>query len=178
MTKRLHFLVPDVDTCRAIVEELAEFGIAERHTHVIASHTTPVRGLHEASFVQKSEFKHGIEEGLGVGGVAGLLGGLLVVTFPPAGLALGGGALLLTTLAGAGLGGLVSALVAKDVPSRQLEVFEEAIAAGALLLLVDVPKAQADAVADLIRKHHPEAQIGVSRPSPAPKRSVSVDGSS
>ncbi|NNJ85208.1 MAG: DUF1269 domain-containing protein, partial [Gammaproteobacteria bacterium] len=83
MSKRLYFLVPDVATCRAIVDDIKKMGITESHTHVIGNHFTPLNGLHEASFLQKSEFAHGIEEGLGMGGAAGLLGGLLAITFPP-----------------------------------------------------------------------------------------------
>jgi hypothetical protein len=164
--KRLFFLVPDVATCRRIVGELEEFGISERHVHVMGGHSTPLGGLHEASFLQKSEFSHGIAVGLGVGGLAGLLGGLLVASFPPADLQLGGAALLATTLTGAGAGALVSALVAKDIPNHKLRAFEKAIAAGELLLLVDVPRRRVDAVTGLIKLHHPEAKIGVLRRSP------------
>lgn len=169
MSKRLYVLLPDVETCRAVVSELRESGIDDRATHVVAGHTTPVEDLHEASLTQTSEVKHGIEEGLGVGGVAGLLGGLLAVSFPPAGLVLGGGAVLVSTLAGAGLGAVVSALVAKDVPNQELEAFEEAIIAGQILLLVDVPKRQVQSVGDSIKRHHPEAKIEVT--SPASKKS-------
>lgn len=165
MSRRLYFLVPDTATCKAIVAELRDIEIRESHTHVIASHTVPLEGLHEASLLQKTEFKHGLEEGLGFGGVAGLLGGLLAVTFPPAGLVLGGGALLASTLAGAGLGALVSALITKDIPNRQLAAFQSAIAAGQLLLMVDVPKQRVKEVIELIRSHHPEADIAVAQPS-------------
>nr|VFJ45247.1 MAG: hypothetical protein BECKFW1821A_GA0114235_100911 [Candidatus Kentron sp. FW]VFJ47805.1 MAG: hypothetical protein BECKFW1821B_GA0114236_100319 [Candidatus Kentron sp. FW] len=171
MSKRLYFLVPDVVTCKEIVKELNEVGVPDSHTHVIGNHSTPLDGLHEASFLQKSEFKHGVEEGLGVGGAAGLLGGLLTVTFPPAGLVLGGGALLASALAGAGLGAIISAVVAKDIPSRKLEAFEDAIAAGQLLLLVDVPKKQVNSLIDIIHKHHPEVEIGTTAPSSSPKKS-------
>lgn len=167
MSRRLYFLVPDAVMCKAIVEELRSLGIKESHTHVIASHSVPLEGLHEASILQTTEFKHGIEEGIGVGGVAGLLGGLLAVTFPPAGLVLGGGALVASTLAGAGLGGLVSALISKDIPNRQLTAFQGAIAAGQLLLMVDVPKQRVEEVATLIKSHHPEAEIEVLHPSSA-----------
>ena len=167
MSRQLYFLVPNALTCKAIVEELRAIGIKESHTHVIASHTVPLEGLHEASLLQKTEFKHGIEEGLGLGGVAGLLGGLLAVTFPPAGLLLGGGALVASTLAGAGLGALVSALISKDIPNRQLVAFQGAIAAGQLLLMVDVPRQRVDEVTTLIQSHHPKAEIGVTRPSAA-----------
>nr|VFK04001.1 MAG: hypothetical protein BECKH772B_GA0070898_103992 [Candidatus Kentron sp. H]VFK04219.1 MAG: hypothetical protein BECKH772A_GA0070896_103922 [Candidatus Kentron sp. H]VFK07063.1 MAG: hypothetical protein BECKH772C_GA0070978_103942 [Candidatus Kentron sp. H] len=168
MSKRLYFLVPNVATCKAIVSDIKKIGIPESHTHVIGNYFTPLDGLHEASFLQKSEFAHGIEEGLGMGGAAGLLGGLLAITFPPAGLVLGGGAVLVSTLAGAGLGAVVSATVAKDIPSRKIDKFEDAIAAGQLLLLVDVPRKQVNSLMNLIREHHPEAEISTTSPPPSP----------
>nr|VFK53070.1 MAG: hypothetical protein BECKTUN1418F_GA0071002_101626 [Candidatus Kentron sp. TUN]VFK53818.1 MAG: hypothetical protein BECKTUN1418E_GA0071001_101826 [Candidatus Kentron sp. TUN]VFK59546.1 MAG: hypothetical protein BECKTUN1418D_GA0071000_11049 [Candidatus Kentron sp. TUN] len=174
MSKRLYFLVPNVDTCKAIVNELNEFGIPDSHTHVIGNQFTPLDGLHKASFLQRTEFTHGVEEGLGVGGAAGLIGGLLAATFPPAGLILGGGALVLSALAGAGLGAVVSAIIAKDIPSRKLEAFEDAINAGQLLLLVDVPKKQVKSLIDIIHKHHPEIEIDETAPPPSLGKSQSV----
>lgn len=164
MNKRLYFLVPDLATCQTMVNELKGLGIKQSHIHIIGKQAIPLRGFHKASVLETTEFKHGIEEGLGVGGVAGLLGGLIAVTFPPAGLVLGGAALLATTLAGAGLGALVSGLIAKDIPNRKLMSFQDAIASGQLLLLVDVAKTQVDAVMELVRTHHPEAEIGTTTP--------------
>lgn len=164
MSKRLYFLAPELSTCQTMLNELKALGIKESHIHVIGKQAIPLQGLHKASVLETTEFKHGIEEGLGVGGVAGLLGGLVAVTFPPAGLVLGGGALLATTLAGAGLGALVSGLIAKDIPNRQLMSFQDAIASGQLLLIIDVPKTQVDDVMELVRNHHPEAEIGTATP--------------
>jgi hypothetical protein len=177
MSKRLYFLVPDVDTCQVLVRELRELGIAEHSIHIVGNHFTPLEGVQEASFLQKTEFSHGLEVGLGFGGAAGLLGGLLAITFPPAGLVLGGGALLASALAGAGVGALVSGLVAKDIPSRALRAFEDAIAAGELLLIVDVPRLQVDAVMDLIRTHHPGATVNVAPTPGAPGLPDSPSGS-
>jgi hypothetical protein len=102
--------------------------------------------------------------GLGVGGVAGLLGGLLAVSFPVSGIVLGGGALLASALAGAGGAAIVSALIAKDIPSHTLRTFEQAISSGQLLLLVDVPRHQVKSTVALIRRQHPEARITVTQP--------------
>ena len=101
MTRKVHVLLPDAVVCRAVVDSAREAGIPDRHIHVIGSHYTPLEGLPEAGLADRSEFTRGLELGLGVGGVAGLLGGLLAVTFPPAGLVLGGGAVLASTLVGA-----------------------------------------------------------------------------
>lgn len=161
--RRLYFMLPDVDTCRSVVTELREQGVPERHLHVIASDWVPHEDLPEASMIQSSEFAHGIERGLGIGGVAGLLGGLLAVTFPPAGVILGGEAILAVALGGAGLGAIVSGMVAKDIPKHELADFEADIARGKVLLLVDVPKREIEQWQDLIKQHHPEAEIKVTK---------------
>jgi hypothetical protein len=168
MTKRLYFLVPDVAICRVVVRELLERGVKQRHIHVIGNRFTSLEDLPRATLRQTSEFSRGLELGLGLGGAAGLLGGLIAVTFPPAGLVLGGGALLAAIAAGAGGAALVSALVAADIPNRELKAFENAISAGQLLLLVDVPRADVDATVGLIRQHHPDVEVGITEPRAQP----------
>lgn len=162
--RRLYFLSPDWDSCHALVVDLEEAGIEEKYIHVIAKDTVPLDGLPKATVFQRSDLVYGVEWGVGVGGTAGALGGLLAVTFPPAGLVLGGGAVLLTALTGATLGGLVSAMVSKDVPNHDLEQYEKAIFAGQFLVMVDVPKELVGSYCELIRNHHPEAEIGISHP--------------
>jgi hypothetical protein len=162
--RRLYFLSPDVDSTRALCRDLEGAGVPHHHIHVVADESIPLGDLPRASAFDKTELGHGLEWGLGLGGTAGMLGGLLAVTFPPAGLVLGGGALLASTAAGAGFGALVSSLVAKDVTNHELEAFEAAVDQGELLVLVDVPKAQVDAMQELIRNTHPEAEIGISSP--------------
>jgi len=165
MTKRLYFMLPDTESCRAVVAEMQDAGIPQRHMHAVAGMGISLEDLPKATTLQKSEFAHGIEAGMGLGGAAGLLGGLLAVTFPPAGLMLAGAAILAgATLAGAGFGALVSGLVAKDMPSHALEAFEEGIAEGKILLLVDVPRKRVDEFTAMVKKHHPEAEIGVTTP--------------
>ena len=162
MSKRLFFMLPDAEICGKVVTELNEAGISKRHMHTIAHAAQRLDGLPKASILQKSEFIHGIETGLGVGGVAGFLGGLLTVTFPPAGLALGGAAIAATALAGAGFGAIVSGLVATEIPNHEVEAFEEDIESGKVLLLVDVPRKQTARFIEMIKAHHPEAVIGIS----------------
>lgn len=166
MSKRLYFLLPDVESTRALTGELVTTGIDQEQIHILANHFTPLDGLPEASFLQKSDFKTGVEIGVGAGGVAGLIGGLLAVSFPPAGLVLGGGAILAMSLAGAGAGALVSGLVAQDIPNHELEAFEGAIEEGQLLMIVDVPKVRLDEMLALIRDHHPEVTIATTEPNP------------
>jgi|WetSurMetagenome_2_1015567.scaffolds.fasta_scaffold04176_9 hypothetical protein len=162
MRRRLYFLLPTVAHCKALVTDLRAQGVSNNQIHVVARDDIELEGLHQANALQKTELAHGLEWGVGLGGIAGLLGGLLAVTFPPAGILLAGEAILLgTTLAGAGFGAVVSALVAGDIPNHELDNFQDKIALGEILLLLDISTSHVAMVIDLIKSHHPEAEIGI-----------------
>jgi hypothetical protein len=162
--RRLHVILPDQESCRRVVEAFEAEGVPPERLHVVASLGQDLDGLPEATVWETTELAHGIEWGLGLGGVAGLLGGVLAVTFPPAGLVLGGGAILAGAAGGAGVGGVISALLSSHEHNHDLDYFQREIAHGRLLLMADVPRGRVDAFRALILQHHPEARIGVLKP--------------
>jgi hypothetical protein len=162
--RRLYFMVPDIDTANKVVDELLLKRVDEHHIHVVAKEGTPMGDLPEANLLQKSDFIPAMERGLAVGGITGLLAGIAAVTFPPAGLILGGGAILGTSLAGAGIGAWLSGMIGMDVPNTQIEKFEQAIAKGELLMMVDIPKSRVEEIEALIQQHHPDADMGGTEP--------------
>jgi hypothetical protein len=117
---RLYFLVPDVDSARKINDELLLARIEEKHIHVIAKEGTPMDDVPEADLAQRSDLISALERGAAIGGVTGILAGIAAVAFPPSGLVLGGGAILATGLAGAGVGALSSSLIGVDVPNSRI----------------------------------------------------------
>lgn len=162
MRRKLYFLLPDVAHCKKLVNDLQNAGIKDSEIHVIARDDIPLEGLHKASELQKTELAHGLEVGAGVGGVAGMLAGLLAVVFPPAGVVLGGGAVILaTTLVGASFGTLLSGLIARDIPNHELDNFQNAILNGSILLILDIASRRIDEISKLIKNTHPEAQIRI-----------------
>jgi len=158
---RLHILLPDQACCKAVVSRLGASGVPRHHMHVLARLAERLEELPEAGVWEKTELAHGIERGIGLGGAAGLIGGLLAVTFPPAGLVLGGGALLAGAAAGAGIGAAVNALLGSHEHSHDLDRYQRGIANGHILLMVDVHHAEQEEVEALIRDQYPEADIGV-----------------
>ena len=102
-----------------------------------------------------------MERSAAIGGATGILAGTAAIAIPGAGLALGGGAILGIGLAGAGLGAWVSGMMGISVPSSRLQDYEHAIDKGSLLMMVDVPRAQAEDITELVKTHHPEAHISV-----------------
>jgi hypothetical protein len=165
--RRLYSTLPDVEHCKQLVTELKQAGLTDKEIHVVAREDVPLEGLHQATVLDKTELKHGLELGASVGGVAGMLGSILAITFPPAGIVIAGGALtiLATTMAGASFGAMVSALVARDIPNHELEEFQLDIDAGKVLLILDVTTVRVDEIMQVIKSTHPEAVIGVVHPT-------------
>lgn len=157
-------MVPDLDTAKTVVDELLLKRVDEHHIHVVAKEGTPMGDLPEANLLQKSDFIPAMERGLAVGGITGVLAGIAAVTFPPAGLILGGGAILGTSLAGAGIGAWISGMIGMDVPNSQIEKFEDAIEKGEVLMMVDIPKTRVEEIEALVQQHHPDADMGGTEP--------------
>ena len=163
--RRIYFLLPDVEVARKVVDELLLARIDVNHIHVIAKEGTAMMDLPEASLAQKSDVVTALERGIGVGGATGLLAGVVAVSFPPAGLVLGGGALLGIALAGTGFGALMSTMIGVSAPNSRHKQFEDAIQQGELLMLVDVPKDRVDEIETMVKQQHSEVDIEGTEPT-------------
>jgi hypothetical protein len=157
MRRRLYFMLPDTASARRIRDELLLAQIENSHIHVLAKDDVPLNGLHEASILQTTDFVHGAETGLAVGGGIGIIAGLVAVIFPPAGVDLQFVTILLTALIGAAFGAWAASMVASSIPNSRLKAFESAIAAGRVLMMADVPAGRVGEIRQLIASHHPEA---------------------
>ncbi|NIA02859.1 MAG: DUF1269 domain-containing protein [Planctomycetia bacterium] len=163
--RRIYFLLPSVELARKVVDELLLARIDVNHIHVIAKEGTAMKDLPEATLAQKSDVVTALERGIGVGGATGLLAGVVAVSFPPAGLVLGGGALLGIALAGSGFGALMSTMIGVSAPNSRHKQFEDAIQKGELLMLVDVPKDRVDEIEAMVKQQHPEVDIEGTEPT-------------
>ena len=166
--RRLYFLMPNITVTHNLVNELLLSHVEERYIHVIAKEGTPMEELPEASLFQKSDFVPALERGLTLGAITGVLCGLVAMSLPPAGLVIGGGAVLAIGAAGAGVGGWMSSMIGISLPSSRLKKFEEAINQGEFLVFVDVARTRVDEIEELVRKHHPEADIKGTEPMMPP----------
>lgn len=157
--KRLYFLLPDVDAARRVVEDLLIRRVEERRIHLVARSGTPLEDLPEANLAQKTDLIPSIERGVAIGGATGAIAGLIAIAIPPAGLILGGGAILALAVTGAGFGAWASSMFGISIPNSQIKQFEEAIEQGNILMMVDVPKQQQQDITQLIKTRHPEIQV-------------------
>lgn len=161
--KRIYFLVPNIDITKRIVEELLLARIEERHIHVLAKRGTPLEGLPEATFLEKTDFVPALEQGLAIGGLTGMVAGLVALAIP-GGPVLGGGAVLVSSLAGAGIGAWISSMVGISIGNRRIQQFESAMEKGEFLMMIDVPKDRVEEIEAVIRKHHPEVECEGTEP--------------
>ncbi|MBT8429231.1 MAG: DUF1269 domain-containing protein [Gammaproteobacteria bacterium] len=162
--RRIYFLIPDLETAKKVTDELLLARIDERHIHVIAREGTQLGDLPKASLLQTSDVIPAVERGLAVGGVTGILAGVAAVSFPPAGLVLGGGAILATAIAGSGIGAWLSSMIGVDVVNSQIKQFEGAVENGEILFLVDVPKERVHQIETMVKMHHPDADVEGTEP--------------
>lgn len=155
--RRLYFLLPDVKSARDMLDEMLLARIEERRIHFLAKRGTLPPELPEATVLQKTDIVHGAQLGIVIGGVAGTLGGLLVVLFPPGGVSLQLVTVLIAALLGALFGAWVSSMAASAVPNSQLARFQADIDRGKVLMMVDVPMRRIAEISELVRRRHPEA---------------------
>jgi hypothetical protein len=155
--RRLYFLLPDVDSAREMLNEMLLARIEEGRIHFLGKRDALPAGLPEATVLQKTDVLHGARLGMVIGGVAGTLGGLLVVLFPPGGASLELVTVLIAALLGALFGAWASSMVASAVPNSQLTRFAPDLERGKVLMMVDVPMRRIPDILELVRRRHPEA---------------------
>lgn len=165
MRKRLYYMLPDVHSARRMLDELLLLRIEERHLHFLARRGTLPADLPEASVLQKTDIVHGAEMGLVIGGIAGTLGGVLVVLMPPAGITLKLVTILIAAVAGALFGMWVSSMVGTQVPNSRLKAFHADIERGKVLMMIDAPLGRLAAINERVAQRHPEAVSGGIEPT-------------
>ncbi|MBB5407615.1 hypothetical protein HDG34_001547 [Paraburkholderia sp. HC6.4b] len=115
--------------------------------------------------LQSSDVVHSLERGVALGGATGALVGLVALAFPPAELAIAGGAVVALTLAGAGFGAWTAAMIGVAEPNARLERFRNAIRDGQLLIMADVPGSREQEIEQMVARHFPKADIEGAEPT-------------
>ncbi len=163
--KRLCFLSPDLRHATQVVEDLRTNGIAEKHIYALAKYGVDMGELPDAG-PESDDFLPAYKRGVELGGSAGVLLGLTALAFPPAGIVVGGGLVLLAGLWGAGIGGILTGIAGGAFPSSKLESFQSAIDDGQILVMADVPKDEVDKFEGIISKLDPEVEVeGIEPPA-------------
>lgn len=160
MRRRMYFMLPDVASARTMLDELLLARIAERHIHFCAKDGALPPDMPEVTSFQKTDIVHGVETGMLIGGVAGLIAGSLLLFFPIDIMSQRAMAWVLACVAGGLFGGWASAKAARAIPNSRIQPFRAGIEEGQVLLLVDVPYRRITEIEELVLKRHPAARCG------------------
>lgn len=157
MRRRLYVVLPDLASAHRTANDLLLARIEDRHMHFMGRLDMSLAPLHEASVLQKSDVRHALFMGLGLGVVLGALLGLWLKYTSIGDYHFDVGTLMLCTLAGGLFGAWLSTLIGVSTPSVKLQPFQAELEAGHLLLMVDVPASRVEEIQALIARRHPEA---------------------
>ncbi|MCV6587784.1 MAG: hypothetical protein OIF57_01970 [Marinobacterium sp.] len=160
--KQIIFLAPSLSQAQSVVTESGALGVEQTDIHAIVSdpqilENTPIL---QASEVETTELETDLDWGMVTGGTLGLVAGLSVLGAPAVVLT-GSTVVLLSSLAGIGLGGWLGAMIGEQTPRGILDKYRQAIAQGHLLLLIEVPDERLPQAFRLIRQHCPQALVEV-----------------
>jgi len=157
--RRLHFLLPNIETTHKVVEKLLLARIQEDQMYVIARHDADTSDLPKAGLAETSDIAGSAQRGAAAGAVTGVVAGLAAMIFPPAGIAIGGGAIAAGGLAGAGFGAWVSSMIGIRHDSSEVQDYEKAIESGQVLMMVDVAGDRIDEIEQTVKAGYPEARL-------------------
>lgn len=157
MRRRLYFVLPDLGSAIQVANDLLLERIGDQHMHFLAKRGMSLGKLHEANYLQKSDFRHSMQIGFMLGGCAGFLVGVYIYMTPPAGVNLQLVTILIATVVGALFGAWAASMIGISTPNNALKRFEAEIGEGRVLLMVDVPKDRVAEMRGLVHRKYPEA---------------------
>jgi len=160
MRRRLYFLLPDLESARRTADDLLLARVDDGHMHFLARRGADLGGLHEASYLQKTDLTHGAGVGFALGGLGGVLLGAVIAAYPPEGAHPGLVAVPIAAILGALIGAWIASMAGSAVPNSRLARFQRDIDQGKVLALIDVPYTRVDEVSELVLGRHPEAVAG------------------
>lgn len=159
MKRRLYFILPDTITAETVHNELLLARIPENHMHVVAHSDLDLSDLPRANLLHTSDVVHGAQLGFILGGFTGVLMGSLAAALGWLVPGLEVWSVASLAVGGAFLGAWASSMVAVNIPNTRLKPFQKALENGQVLFCVDIPAHQVDAVSELVRQHHPNAEV-------------------
>lgn len=160
MQRRIYWLLPDVESARATMDDLLLARIPYGQMHFVGREDCDMAGLHQATLLQTSDVVRAGEIGLILGaGVGATAGAIVAVAYPIVGDAPQWGLAAILAIAGALFGTWTSTMIGVSTPSKRLRRFAPHVEQGRILLMVDVPLWRVEEVEARLRARHPEAHL-------------------
>lgn len=144
-----YFVSPDVETASDIVNHLKELKVSEDQIGTVSKDSDIVlTELPETDLSDKSQLPEAMQRGALLGSGTGFLAGLLLTTFPVAGVTVGGAGIVAMTAGGTALGSWAAAMIGVSENSQLVKKFEKAIDAGNTLVLAHLTDGQTQQLRD------------------------------
>jgi hypothetical protein len=158
--RRIYWLMPDLASARRAMLDLLQADVESARIHFAAAEGVDLADLHEANIWQTSDVVHAAKTGLVIGCALGALVGLAAaVLFPLAPDDMAWELAAMLVLLGGLMGAWSASMVGISIPSQRLARFEGALAAGQILLMVDLPRERVQAIESMLATAHPEARF-------------------
>lgn len=165
MRRRVYWLLPDLASARATMDDLLRSRVERRHMHFFGRSDCDLSELHPANVLQTTDVVCSAETGLVIGAaVGGMLGAVAAVSYPGAGEAPHWNLIPMLVVAGALFDAWTSSMIGISAPNRRLRRFAAAIEQGRILLAVDVPAVRVGEIEARLQALHPEARLEWSEP--------------
>jgi len=155
MRNRNYFMLPDVASARAMLDQLLLARVEERYIHFLARPDTLPGDMPEATLFQRTDLIHGTEVGIGIGAVSGLLACALMLVVPLARFETQVASFVLCGFGGALLGAWMAARAATAIPNSHLEQYISDINQGQVLLMLDLPPGRIREIKEMIYRTYP-----------------------
>lgn len=157
MRRKLYFVVPDIKSANAMMNELLLDRIDEDHIHFHARNEQTLGQLPKANAVEKSDVVYSAMAGFVFGAVFGLFGGMLAYLVP-----WWFGEVTLMVIPYCMVIGAMScaawaAAVATAAPSHRINTHQVQIEQGNILMIASVPFLRLADIRRRLMQHHPEA---------------------
>jgi hypothetical protein len=138
-----YIIAEDVHAATDAVEILKDFNISDDNIGTVSrDRQLDVADLPQADLTDKSQLPESVRRGALLGSSSGLLAGLLMTTFPIAGVTVGGTALLAMTAGGAALGSWSAGMIGISENSALVQEFETALDQEKTIVFAKIPDNQ------------------------------------
>lgn len=165
MRTRVYWLLPDLPSARATMDDLLRCRVELRQMHFMGRPDCDLSGLQAANLLQTSDVVGSAEAGLLIGAAAGgMLGAFAAIAYPDAGQAPQWSLIPALVVAGALLEAWTSSMIGISAPNRRLRRFAPQIEQGRILLALDLPAERVREIEARLQALHPEACLQGSEP--------------
>lgn len=140
MNLRRVFSTTNFDAARTAMAAARASGVDDECISLIAREDIELEKIPDDRQAPKDDATPAAFRGAAYGGATGLLLGLVAIAVPPLGVTLAGA--VAATAAGTAFGGWIGQMVGFDVPDSVSRKFQDEIAAGRILVIVDASEEQ------------------------------------